>query len=57
MGIVKEPENIDFTVVNRTLSEKEQEKISEYIRKDKQRRGVRKQALTDVNQKDSSTRR
>jgi CRISPR/Cas system CSM-associated protein Csm5 (group 7 of RAMP superfamily) len=56
MRIVREPENVDFTVINRELSEKEQEKVSEYIRKDKQKRVAREQAVTDSNQQDSGTR-
>ncbi len=55
MGIVKEPLNVELTVINRELSEEEQKKISAYIRKDKQKRKAQNPLVTGVDRKDSST--
>lgn len=44
MAIIKEPDGVDFTVINRTLSEEEKKEISEYIRKDKNKRVIAKDA-------------
>ena len=33
MGLIREPVNVDFSVINRTPTEEESKLISEYIRK------------------------
>jgi hypothetical protein len=38
MGLVKEPVEIELTVVNQPLTEEEKQKISEYIRQQKKRK-------------------
>jgi len=48
MAIIREPDGVDFTVINRTLSEEEKKEISEYIRKDKSKRAVPRGASMDI---------
>ncbi|MEY3444735.1 MAG: hypothetical protein RLZZ519_3016 [Bacteroidota bacterium] len=36
-GIVREPEGVEFTVINRDMTEKERQLLSAYIAKDKLR--------------------
>ena len=48
MGIIREPKDIDFIVVNEPLSDEEKSKISEYIGKDKKNRERNKKRLTST---------
>jgi hypothetical protein len=48
MGIIREPKEIDFIVVNEPLSEEERRKVSEFIGKDKQNRERNKKRLTSA---------
>ena len=48
MGIIREPKEIDFMVVNEPLSDEEKRKISEYIGKDKSNRERNKKRLTSA---------
>jgi hypothetical protein len=48
MGIIREPKEIDFIVVNEPLSEEEKRKVSEYIGKDKKNRERNKKRLTSA---------
>ena len=36
MGYIKEPNGVDFTVINREMTKKEKKRLSEYISKRKQ---------------------
>jgi hypothetical protein len=40
MGIVREPQDVDFVVDPRPLSKEDQQKISDFIKADKKRRKV-----------------
>lgn len=51
MGHIKEPQDIDFIVDPKPLTEEEKQKISDYIKKDKQRR----QVLKSRKKKESTT--
>lgn len=38
MGLIREPLDVDFTFINRPLTEEDQREISEYIKKQKEAR-------------------
>lgn len=38
MGLIKEPEGVDFVIKSRPLSKKEEEQLSKFIREQKARR-------------------
>jgi hypothetical protein len=56
MGLIKEPEGIDFIINSRPLTKKEQEALSKFIREDKVKR-VRLLAKKRAAKKVTSTKK
>ena len=46
MGLVREPEGVDFVVNSRPLTKKEQEALSNFIKQDKEKRLLLKKQAT-----------
>jgi hypothetical protein len=46
MGLIREPEGVDFVVNSRPLTKKEQEALSNFIKADKEKRLLSKSQVT-----------
>ena len=57
MGLIPEPKNIDLFVLNDDLSDKEQQRISDFIRHDKALRKKQKDSKTVTRVKSSIVRK
>jgi hypothetical protein len=55
MGLIREPEGVDFIINSRPLTKKEQEALSKFIKEDKARRVVTKKK--PMARKDASSRK
>ncbi len=55
MGLVREPEGVDFIVNSRTLTKKEQEALSNFIKEDKAKRLKRLSTKKEPSKRKAST--